>query len=100
MKAVRSLIENQKMVDVAHLSHKGEMSCFSYAGRNIRFRTSSRLTRYKRVLSWDKGFIEVLAQYGDLIVEEYIDLVSILENLYIDPNIFLSPIKKVRVCCV
>lgn len=29
--------------------------------------------------------------------EEYIDLVPILENLYIDPDWFLAPIKNVEV---
>ena len=29
--------------------------------------------------------------------EEYIDLIPILENLYFDPDEFLSPIKKVRI---
>ena len=82
---------------VAFLSSNEEMSCFSYGGRNIRFRTSPRLTRYNKVLSWEKGFIEVLAQYGEKVEEEYIDLVSILENLYIDPKSYLLPIRKVEV---
>lgn len=73
------------------------MSSFTYEGRTIRFRTSPRLTRYNRVLSWENGFIEVMAQYGDKEVEEYVDLVSILENLYIDPASYLAPIKKVEV---
>ena len=85
---------------IAQLSSKGEMSCFSFGGRNIRFRTSPRLSRYREVLSWDKGFIEVLAQYGDKVEEEYIDLVSILENLYIDPKSYLASIKKVEVSYV
>lgn len=82
---------------VARLSNCDEMSCFSYGGRNIRFRTSPRLTRYNKVLLWEKGFIEVLAQYGENVEEEYIDLVSILENLYIDPKSYLLPIRKVEV---
>ena len=76
------------------------MSCFSFGGRNIRFRTSPRLSRYREVLSWDRGFIEVLAQYGEKVEDEYIDLVSILENLYIDPETYLAPIKKVEVSYV
>lgn len=85
---------------VACLSHDHEMTCFSFGGRNIRFRTSARLTRYKKVLSWEKGFIEVVAQYGEREEEEYIDLVSILQNLYIDPESYLSPIQKVEVSYV
>ena len=46
------------------------------------------------------GFIEVLAQYGKKVEEEYIDLVSILENLYIDPESYLASIKKVEVSYV
>ena len=38
-----------------------------------------------------------MAQYGDKVEEEYIDLVSILENLYIDPESYLSSLKKVEV---
>ena len=85
---------------IARLSSKGEMSCFSFGGRNIRFRTSPRLSRYREVLSWENGFIEVLAEYGDKVEEEYIDLVSILENLYIDPKSYLASIKKVEVLYV
>ncbi|MCQ2368172.1 MAG: hypothetical protein MJ109_04065 [Kiritimatiellae bacterium] len=83
--------------NLAILSNKRDMSSFTYEGRTIRFRTSPRLTRYNRVLSWENGFIEVMAQYGDMEVEEYVDLVSILENLYIDPASYLAPIKKVEV---
>ena len=31
------------------------------------------------------------------LVEDYIDLVPILEDLYIDPKLFLQPIKSVEV---
>lgn len=84
----------------AILSSERDMSSFTYGGRTIRFRTSPRLTRYQSVLSWENGFIEVMAQYGDKVVEDYIDLVSILENLYIDPASYLEPIKKVEVSYV
>lgn len=84
----------------AILSSDRDMSSFTFGGRRIRFRTSPRLTRYKSVLSWEKGFIEVMAQYGDKVVEDYIDLVSILENLYIDPESYLAPIKNVEVSYV
>lgn len=86
--------------DRALISSERDMSSFTYGGRTIRFRTSPRLTRYQSVLSWENGFIEVMAQYGDKVVEDYIDLVSILENLYIDPASYLAPIKKVEVSYV
>ncbi len=83
---------------VAWLSSRGELSSFSFAGKNVRFRTSPRLVRYEKVLTWDDGYIEVMADYGALgVMEEYIDLRPILENLFIDSNEFLSPIRKVEV---
>ena len=43
-------------------------------------------------------FIVVIVKYeGMPEKEEYIDLVPILENLYINPKDFLKPIQKVRI---
>jgi hypothetical protein len=39
----------------------------------------------------------VYSQNKDKLVEDYIDLVPILEDLYIDPKIFLQPITSVEV---
>lgn len=82
---------------IAKLRHEDEMTCFEYGGKRIRFLTSPRLTRYTAVLSFENGFVEVLAQYGEKVEEEYIDLTSILENLYIDPGTFLAGVNKVEV---
>ena len=35
--------------------------------------------------------------HNDQEEEEYIDLVSVLKNLYFDSSVFLAPIKKVRI---
>lgn len=44
------------------------------------------------------GYIAVTAKYKGLPEEEeYIDLVPILENLYIDSDEFLKQIEKVRI---
>ncbi len=59
--------------------------------------TSPKLVRYVRVKKWDNGYIEVVANYGGKEEEEYIDIVPILENLYIEPAEFLKPIKAVEV---
>lgn len=54
-------------------------------GYNIRFRTFSKLERYTKFVEWDYGYIVVMAKYeGHEEKEEYIDLVPILENLYLD----------------
>ena len=47
-------------------------------------------------MEWDHGYLVVMAKYKNQPVEEeYIDLEPILNNLYIDPDAFLTPIKKV-----
>lgn len=83
--------------DTALLSNDGGVTLFSYADETIRFRTSSRLERYTAVKLWDNGYIVVMAKYAGVgETEEYIDLVPILKNLYIDPDKFLKNIKNVR----
>lgn len=82
----------------ATLYNNGDMTIFKFGGQIIKFKTSKNLERYTEVKIWNHGFIEVMAQYKGIgLVEEYIDLNSILENLYIDPETFLSPIEKVEV---
>ena len=82
--------------DIAYISNQGRYSSFEYGGNVIRFMTSPRLVRYTQVKKWDDGYLEVMAQYGEREEEEYIDLVPILRNLYMDPEAFLRPIKKVE----
>ncbi|MBR1739073.1 MAG: hypothetical protein IJ737_02175 [Ruminococcus sp.] len=81
----------------ATLSSSGEFTSFCYGGINIRFRTSPYLERYTKILEWDNGYIVTMARYAGKEVEEYIDLVPILKNLYFDPNEFLKPIKEVKI---
>lgn len=85
------------MSDVAILKNDERYTSFIYNGYNIRFKTSSKLERYTQILEWDNGYIVVMAKYeGMPEMEEYIDIVPILENLYIDTKDFLKNIKKVR----
>lgn len=81
----------------AVLSSSGEYTSFSYGGRNIRFMTSPALEKYVEVKTWDNGYIVVTARYNGMDEEEYIDLIPILKNLYIDADEFLKSIKKVSV---
>lgn len=86
------------MTDYAILTNRGEYSIFQFNNHIIRFATSDRLEKYTRVIEWDKGYIVVMAKYKDLEeVEEYIDLVPILEMLYYDVDEFLKPIKEVKI---
>ncbi len=85
------------MEDTAVLSSKGVLTSFTYGGVCIRFRTPESLVRYKKILEWDKGYIVAIAEYTHGCVEEYIDLVPILENLYFDAEEFLKPIRRVLI---
>ena len=90
-------MERVGVEDCAILSSNGRYTSFSYGGNTIRFLTSPRLLRYEKVLKWDNGYLEVIANYNGKQEEEYIDLVPILENLLMDAPEFLKPIKKVEV---
>ena len=82
----------------AILSNQGDMTSFAYAGCNVRFRSPAILKRYTEVKEWDKGYLVVMADYEGMgITEEYIDLVPILRNLYIDPDVFLKNIQTVKI---
>ncbi len=82
----------------AVLSNEGDMTSFRYGGNDIRFRTPKRLKRYVEVKEWDNGYIVVMADYEGLgVMEDYIDLQPILENLYMNPKTFLKSIKSVRI---
>lgn len=86
------------MRDYAILTSKGEYSIFEFDDQVIRFATSDRLEKYTRIMEWDKGYLVVMAKYKGLEeIEEYIDLVPILEILYYNVDEFLKPIKEVKI---
>ena len=74
------------MEDTAVLSSFDKYTTFSFGGKTLTFRTCDGLERYVKVLTWDNGYLEVLAKYrqSDSEIEEYIDLEPILERLYMD----------------
>ena len=87
-------MDKTKICSQAILSNHGDMTSFRYGNSNIRFRSPKCLKRYVR----DNGYIVVMADYEGLgLTEEYIDLAPILENLYIDSQTFLAPIKTVKI---
>ncbi len=86
------------MNSYAVLRNKDEYTIFEFNNQTIRFMTSCRLEKYTRVVEWDHGYLVVMAKYKNIgEVEEYIDLVPILEKLYYDVDEFLDPIKEVRI---
>ena len=85
--------------DYALLSNEGEFTIFRYGDSVIRFKAPYSLEKYTSIKEWDKGYLVVMAKYkhNKESEEEYIDLVPILENLYITPDEFLRPIKGVKI---
>ncbi len=85
--------------NTAYLSSKGQYISFTYKDRVIRFMGPINLERIVKVKIWDNGYIVVDVKYSDYKedVEDYIDLVPILERLYINTQEFLEPIKNVEV---
>ena len=82
----------------AYLSNEGEMIKFQYGRWIVRSRGPYSLEYFTSVRSWDNGYMVVMAKYrhNQEPEEEYIDLVPILNNLYIDALQFVRPIKEVR----
>ena len=75
-------------------------SCeFNYKGKTVRFKGPYSLQKIVKVKEWDEGYIVVDVKYANKkeLTEDYIDLVPILERLYINAPEFLKPIKKVEV---
>ena len=86
------------MKGYATLTSRGGYSIFEFNNQMIRFATSDKLERYTKVIEWDTGYLVVMAKYkGIEEVEEYIDLVPILERLYYNVNEFLKPINEVKI---
>lgn len=82
----------------AYLSNVKDMIRFQYGNRVIRFRGPYSLERFTSIKEWDNGYMVVMAKYqhNKEPEEDYIDLVPILQNLYIDASSFLKSIKEVR----
>lgn len=84
------------MKDYAVLTNDGKYTIFEFNNQRVRFVTSDKLERYTKVVEWDNGYLVVMAKYKEMPeVEEYIDLIPILNMLYYDTETFLKPIKEV-----
>ena len=86
------------MKDYAVLTNDGRYTIFEFNNQIIRFITSDKLERYTKIVGGDNGYLVVMAKYKEMLkVEEYIDLIQILNMLYYDTETFLKPIKRVRI---
>ena len=86
-------------MNTAILSSFDKYTTFSFGGKTLTFRTCNGLEKYTKILLWDNGYIEVMAKYKQREdeIEEYIDLTPVLEELYMDKEKFLAPIKEVKI---
>lgn len=86
-------------LNTAFLSSSGEYTFFKFRGRVITFLTGKRLEKYTKILEWDNGYLVVLCKNKneEALEEDYIDLLPILDNLLIEANEFLKPIKEVEI---
>ena len=85
--------------DSAFLSNKGNFTVFRYGNYIIRFKAPYSLEKYTAIKEWDNGYLVVMAKYkhNQESEVEYIDLIPILEDLYILPEEFLKSIKEVKI---
>ncbi|MCC8061357.1 MAG: hypothetical protein LIO81_11110 [Clostridiales bacterium] len=86
-------------MDYAVLSSLEQYTIFCYGQDTFRFKAPYSLEYYSEIKEWDHGYLVVMTKYrhDKNLIEEYIDLVPILENLYIDADAYLNQIKEVRI---
>lgn len=80
------------MNDIATLGNDAGFSVFSFGNRVIRFKAPYSLERYTSVKEWDNGYLVVMAKYrhNSQLEEEYIDLLPILNGLYVNGQKFFN----------
>ena len=84
----------------AFLSNRDGFAIFSFNNIDLKFRISDRVIKFVKIKEWDAliGYIVVDCLHDTMgIVEDYIDLLPMLDDLYIDAKKFLKPIKEVEV---
>ena len=87
------------MNHTAILSNEGCYTIFSFGDTRLKFIDPYSLEKYESVVKWDNGYLFVMAKYSHQkeAEEEYIDLIPVLEGLYMDKDKFLAPIKEVKI---
>ena len=86
-------------MNYAILSYENGFTVFRFKNIVIRFKAPDSIEHYSEIKEWDHGYIVVLAKYkhNSIDEEEYIDLIPILTNLYIEPDAFLNQIEGVKI---
>ena len=85
----------------AYLSNNGRYIVFEFRDKRVMFLGPLGLERFLAVNDFEPsiGYMAVMAQYSGQSkpVEEYIDLLSTLDELHINRNAFLQPIKTLKI---
>lgn len=84
----------------AFLSNRDGFAIFSFNNIDLKFRISDRVIKFVRIKEWDAaiGYIVVDCLHDTMgVVEDYIDLLPIPDNLNIDAKKFLTSIKEVKI---
>jgi hypothetical protein len=85
-------------MEMAYLSNNGEYTYFTFKDKTIKFLTGKNLEKYTSIVEWDAGYLVVRSKnYNKEECEDYIDLVPILKNLYMNVDNFLKDIKGVEI---
>ncbi len=81
----------------AVLTNDNTYTIFKFGEYTVRYKSPYSLEYYSSIKEWDNGYIVVMTKYkhSEELIEEYIDLTPILDDLYIEKEEFLSPIKEV-----
>jgi hypothetical protein len=89
-------------LETAYLSSEGRYSIFKFRDTELKFIAPYSLERYEKVVEWNHGYLVVMTKYSHNkeLEEEYIDLIPILKDLYMDEDAFLKPIENVEVSYV
>lgn len=87
------------VMSIAYLSSEQNYTIFRHGDYCLKFLAPHSLEYYAKIKEWDHGYMVVMAKYKHNIEleEDYIDLIPILEDLYIDVDEFLKPITEVRI---
>lgn len=84
--------------NIAFLSNKENFSYFTFNDCTLKFKTSKNLLHYTKINKWDNGYLEVMTKTKQgKEVEDYIDLIPICENLYMNAERFCKDIKRVEI---
>jgi hypothetical protein len=94
-------MESGTMDTTAYLSNNGRYIIFEFRDKRVMFLGPRGLEKFLSVNDFEPeiGYMAVMTQYSGQTkpVEEYIDLLSTLDELHINRNNFLKPIKYLKV---